>query len=620
MASAIAVAEPEETVNVADANTTVITAADIARERPANVRELLRRSAGVDDTSGTLTLRGVPGVAVELNGLPSDIGAVTALKPEEIERIEILRGATSARFGANAMGGAVVVRTRNAATRWEATVGGDSAGSHAVRVAGGVAPGPFDLQLNAFDDHTRGFRRVPTAPYPSQITVEDERYRTHGVTVRGGWRTASRTAGLEWKSVGNHDHYGRPNWHADYSVDSVRLNAGTDIDGVALELVAGQERRDDSGLLDAGTGTGDAGLAPDRYVLSDSRVTDARTGASWRRGEDALELGLHYRDAQERFGIRDYATGATTFQLDARTRNHAVTAQARSKLAETVVSAGLRCDRYRYSDISVFDAAGTGAAAGAGTKRACNPKIDARRPLGEGVSVNASWGTGFIPPSADQLYYSDLGAGSQFLANPELRPQRSVTYDLGLSVKRDGREFAMAAFLTSWTDKIGVVIVDYGTPLRRQTQNIGRAESHGAELQAALPLGDAWKATANYTWVRTRIVADDAHPEWVGNELPDMPRHKANAALVHETGAFTTRLVARAMSAAWSDGANTAIDAGGYDWRKHAYAVYDAATTIRLGRGELTLALDNVFDRRYTTGFFRLGQERLARAELRYRF
>jgi outer membrane receptor protein involved in Fe transport len=614
-------AEPDRAMT-ADANATVITAEDIARERPASVLDLLRRRAGVDDTSGTLTLRGVPGIAVELNGLPSDLGSITALKPEEIERVEILRGAASARFGANAMGGAIVVTTRAAVTRWEANAGADSAGSHSVRIAGGATPGPFSLQLNAHDDYTHGFRRVPEAPFPSQITVEDERYRARGATVRAGWRGEALTAGLEWKHSDSHDEYGRPNWSADYLADSARLTASADLAPLTLDFAAEQEHRDDTGLLDAGTGTDEAGLTPDHYVLNNSRITDARIGATWRKDADVLQLALHYQDVKERFAIRDYASGARTFQLDARTVNNAATVRVESKLAAVAVSASARCDRYTYPDITVYDATGSAIAASDGvTKRSCNPKLDMRYAVNETVSMNASWGTGFIPPTADQLYYSDIGGGTQYLANPDLQPQRSVTHDAGISIRGDGGwKSSIAAFLTTWDNKIGVLIVDYNAPLKRQPRNIGGAEAYGAELGTEAPLSEAWSVTVNYTWTRTRITADDAHPEWIGNELPDMPRHKLNASLAWDKPELVARFNVRAVSAAYSDEANTVRDNGGYEWRKRNYTVVDASLTFRRRAWDLTLALDNVFDRHYTTGFFRLGQERLARAEFLWRF
>ncbi len=70
------------------ANSTVIIAEDIRRERPANVKDLLRTRAGVDDSSGAITLRGVQGVAVMLNGLPSSLTEIGQLSLDDLERID----------------------------------------------------------------------------------------------------------------------------------------------------------------------------------------------------------------------------------------------------------------------------------------------------------------------------------------------------------------------------------------------------------------------------------------------------------------------------------------------------------------------------------------------------
>jgi outer membrane receptor for ferrienterochelin and colicin len=83
----------------------VITFDDIEKERPATLMELLKKRVGLGDSNGSITLRGIPNVAVYLDGVPVG-GAVVWLdriKPEDVERIEVYRGAASSRFGADAI-------------------------------------------------------------------------------------------------------------------------------------------------------------------------------------------------------------------------------------------------------------------------------------------------------------------------------------------------------------------------------------------------------------------------------------------------------------------------------------------------------------------------------------
>jgi outer membrane receptor protein involved in Fe transport len=116
------------------------------------------------------------------------------------------------------------------------------------------------------------------------------------------------------------------------------------------------------------------------------------------------------------------------------------------------------------------------------------------------------------------------------------------------------------------------------------------------------------------------MTQDRATPALVGNELPDMPRHKANLALTYEGGEITGRLALRYMGAAYTDERNTVVDAAGYRWRKDEYAVVDLSATRRFGAARLTLAADNLFDEIYMTGFFRRSPGRVLRAEFSYLF
>ena len=91
---------------------TRITAADIAAERPATLLELLRQKVGLDVNNSSITMRGVRGVAIFVDGFSSSATELELLRPEQVELVEIFRGAASSRFGAEAMGGAIAVTTR----------------------------------------------------------------------------------------------------------------------------------------------------------------------------------------------------------------------------------------------------------------------------------------------------------------------------------------------------------------------------------------------------------------------------------------------------------------------------------------------------------------------------
>lgn len=606
-----------------ETNTSVITAEDIQREHPASISDLLRTRAGVDNSSGAITMRGVQGIAVMLNGLPATMTDLSQLSLDDIERIEILRGAASARFGANAMGGAIVVTTRRGATHPVLTLLGSSSGSLGARFGGELARESWRVGLTLKDENEKNYRAVPDAPFPNQITVEDERSRSKAAALRASYQQDGDKLGMEFKRSDTLAHYGRPNWWEHYVATSGRLNGSTTLDrGGELSFQAGRENYDDPGLLDAGTGTDAAGLVPDRYILSSGSKNDLELALAHQDDSTEVRIGTAYRRSRDRTAIRPYTSAADIFVIDSVTVNNALFLHLDQRIGTV---AGLafdgRLDRHEYPSIHVFDASGTASApSSGGRKQAFNPKLEARWQVTEQTKLNASLGTGFIPPSPEQLYYSDKGAASWMLGNPDLKPQRSRTQDIGVNVKGgEAWSFAASLFHTAWTDKIGVAILDYGTPFVRQYANIGEVDSKGLELETGMRLAAAWKATLNYTYNHTNIVRDQAHPERLGNSLPDMPQHKLNASLGYETAGLSGLLAMRAFSESYTDEANTVVDAQGYKWIKSSYAVLDATLTRRYRDVDVTLSLDNLFNRHYATGFFRVGQPRLLRVEASWR-
>ena len=67
----------------------LITAADIAREKPADVMEMLRARVGLDVSNSVITMRGVKGIAVFVDGFASSSTEFSRLRPEQVEQIEI---------------------------------------------------------------------------------------------------------------------------------------------------------------------------------------------------------------------------------------------------------------------------------------------------------------------------------------------------------------------------------------------------------------------------------------------------------------------------------------------------------------------------------------------------
>ncbi|NTV11509.1 MAG: TonB-dependent receptor, partial [Zoogloea sp.] len=366
-----------------------------------------------------------------------------------------------------------------------------------------------------------------------------------------------------------------------------------------------------------------AGLAPANRLAQTYRQREATTALAWRDGGRLLRLGANLVELREDFGSADFDTGATRLAAASTIRKEALSGAAELPLGAGRLELGLRRDLQRYSAYRVFDSNATPpeSAGGGVLKSATSPRLALAWPIGEGYRLRGSVGTGFSPPQASQLYNGYTSAGTVTLANPALKPERSTTADLALSGHPADGEWSLTLFATRWQDKISTRILDYGTPSVQQPQNVGLSTARGIEAQWSGRLARDWSLAANYTYTRTRIEADLSDPALVGHELPDMPRHKANLSLGWEPGdGFTARGVLRGVGPAHTDEANTLVDADGHRWKKAGYTLLDLAATWRRPGHEFTLALANVFDRDYVTGFFWHGEPRTLRGELTIRF
>lgn len=175
---------------------TVFTRADIDRLQPTNVADLLSRVPGVQiqqsggrgSTTGVFirgtktaqTLVLVDGVRV---GSASSGGAsLQHLNIEQIERVEVLRGARSAMYGSDAIGGVIQVFTRRGAgeglqARVRLAAGNKGVFERSVGISGGNQDTRFNLSASL--DEMTGFDRTNTS-YKSD--ADHDAYRNKAIS------------------------------------------------------------------------------------------------------------------------------------------------------------------------------------------------------------------------------------------------------------------------------------------------------------------------------------------------------------------------------------------------------------------------------------------------------
>jgi len=138
-----------------------------------------------------------------------------------------------------------------------------------------------------------------------------------------------------------------------------------------------------------------------------------------------------------------------------------------------------------------------------------------------GTRLRGSAGTGFRAPTFNDLFFPDFG-------NPNLQPEKSLSYDFGVDQKlwKDRIRLGLTYFQSSFTNLItccvSIPTAPFGGPV-----NVGRARSAGIEFTSEVDLLPNLVASLNYTYTDSENLATD-------RPLPREPRHRWNIGLTWE--------------------------------------------------------------------------------------
>ena len=114
--------------------------------------------------------------------------------------------------------------------------------------------------------------------------------------------------------------------------------------------------------------------------------------------------------------------------------------------------------------------------------------------MARGVRLRASYGEGFRAPSLGELYYP-------FFGNPQLQPETSRSWELGVAAEGGPWQLDVALFRTRERD-----LIDFDADFR--SVNIGDARSEGVETTLRYR-GDAVSGRLGATWLSARDLDRD---------------------------------------------------------------------------------------------------------------
>ena len=458
------------------ASVSVITRADIERTQAKNVAELLTGEAGINVTvnggygkSTSVFLRGTNSdhVLVLIDGIK--IGSATLgtaawqhLPLDLIERIEIVRGPRSSLYGSEAIGGVIQIFTRRSTEKFQgqAEVGYGTYGTS-----------KFSAGISGTDGNTR---YNLTAGHFNTDGIDAKTSSAGNEGDRDGYRNESYSARLTHRLAGG----------AEIELHTLHARAHTEFDGTTENQTAFLQDVVSARLNFAPTNdwsvklqTGTSRDYTDSFKNGRFRSTfnTLRNIASWQNDvtltkDQLLILGVDYQDDR---------VGSTTAYTRTERADTGVFLQHQGKFGDHDVLVGLRRD-----DNEQFGIHNTGNLAWG---YALSPRLRAR----------LSYGTAFKAPTFNQLYFPGYG-------DPNLRPEKSKTYEAGLRGRQDWGSWNVSAFQTNVENLIATVTVSGVST----AQNVDKALIKGLETEVSTKLAD-WETRAALTLLDPRDTGRD---------------------------------------------------------------------------------------------------------------
>jgi iron complex outermembrane receptor protein len=590
-----------------------LTEQDLARRAVSTVDEAIDHAPGVQFVNGQVNLRGSTGYVQGLNsrvlltvdGVPmnqADRGGINwdLLAVDDVESVEILKGAGSSVYGSAAFGGVVNLTTREIPDGFHARVrvtGGlyadpphavwrfrDDPGLHgSADVAASYGTARIGGRLSVGDRHSDGYRE--------QDREDQLHFAAKGrwqpalntrIDVSGAWAVDRYDVPLTWCSRGECDDRGQV--FQPFKVPTADLGARTDS---RKGYLASQIRTTVSPRLAWG-----ARASWLRTHFIDYRRNGTTLGTEF---SIANRFGAEAHVEAHPDSTRMALVGAEATFSDATSDifgNHsqsefAAFGQSDQRVGRLRLSGGARLDLLAVD--------------GGSLTAVVSPRIGVTVPTDgralDGGLARASIGRGFRAPTIAERFVHTFALGFEVVPNPNLRAETAWSFELGHTtaplwgvVRVDA-----ALFWTEARDQIEprLVIIpgDSTTPdsVRIQLQNVARARIAGIDASIiAAPIPQRLITTLGYTYLSTRRrLAGDS----TSGPLAFRPRHLLTLAADYTLGAFGVGADLRYASRP------ERIELEGFvDSRRVAVKVLDLRGSWRRGPVELRIQAANVLN------------------------
>ena len=529
---------------------------------------------------------------------------------EQIDGIEVLKGASGLKYGPSNIGGVVNYLSKTPAPGFKLT---GKVGNYGYRLAELEAGGKSSSNgaiggINLIQSESNGY--------------QGNGFKMYDILVKGGMEIAQN----QWLSV-KYTHYDnnintsyvglRPNQYSNQSKDNPAPNDrfitqrnGVDLNH-AIEISPETKintlmywsrlsrdywrqsivkRTQESTVFRACNVGADCLIGRNREFQMlgiDSRVSHAYKALGI---SNEAEFGLRLHTESQINQVVSSKTltysGRLTSQEDNKANSVAVYAQNRFLLSKDfALIPGVRVESYNQTRSN----AATGKAGSAKNVETI-PQIGATWQLVPQVQAYGSVYKGFAPAQLATAI-DDKGVDQQ------LAPERSTNTELGLRGRSGAFTYDSAIFSMNFSNQV----VNQSLAAGISKANGGKSLHQGAEMSLAYALGGGWGINGNATYIPVAKFVGTSSLGRDGNRIPYTPKLTSNLGVSYEKNGFNTLVNLNYLSAQYADSANTvAQNAIGTLGEVPAFATVNWSANYAINKDwKVFGVINNVFDRRY---------------------
>jgi iron complex outermembrane receptor protein len=469
------------------------------------------------------------------------------IQKETIERIEIVEGATSALYGSEGLGGVVNIITKKASPERKTSLRGEggTADSYAGYGFYNQKLNDFGLMLAGGYDRSDGFYMTED-PQPYNI----KRYRKVWKGLGKASYEPTDNSELTFAAL-YYDHdmgKGREFFHDDLQLDQYWLNYSQDWGAFGVKALAYLNHADKTAYQDTAKDDFASLVREENMPSTYTWGIDLQgTLASWDWAD--LTLGAAYKESSWKYN-EEY-TGSSR-DGGAKGKQRTVSPFANLDLHmldnDLLINVGAR-----YDWIDTFDGANWDTAPGGGKKPYNNaysshsdgsfsPKMGIAYHPDNATTLRASGGKGFRVPSLFEFYKVHVRGGGTYYreANPNLKPEKIWSYDVGAERFLLNSLWAKLTFYQSWaSDLIGDRLINSyqnkgKTYYEYMLDNISKVDIYGIEAHLQWYAMENLNFFTSYTYNISKVSEDSENKKLEGNYLPNDTRHNLHVGVRYQ--------------------------------------------------------------------------------------